>query len=362
MNTITISENSAQGILVDGSQTPLGLTLPSGNCTLVFTVNMTDGSSPLGRKVTLDFIHKSTRKGAKDLKIVKNETGQWSYTCTQAASAEGEVSFSLNVPSPLPADLGLLAMLQDDAPYSEGMNSLTFSVSQSVVDHTGQVDKLVIVSGDKQFVQLGVAGKHYTALKVKATRAGAPVDGAKVTWEVKDTRGSSGTTIPSGPVFTTGGGLASATPVAGSKKGLLTVTATCNGHKVTFHLTVLPAWADLMLAPINLNAVLRSQATVGQHAVVKLVSRAIRSEYWADIPCHFAGVTGNKNDLVADIPLSINDPITSGPNGNLPEFTVRFASPPASGAQRGTLDYQAYLPGNPGTPVSATLILQVIAN
>lgn len=221
-----------------------------------------------------------------------------------------------------------------------------------------EVDNLVIVSGDNQVVQLGVTGKHYTALVVKATQVGAPVDGAKVTWEVKDTRGSSGTTIPPDPVITAGGGLASATPVAGSKQGLLTVTATCNGHKAIFHLTVLPARADLTLIPNIIPAVQPAIATTFQPARVRLITRSNDNEFWPDIPCRFQQAIPVTPDMeVTDTPET-GTSVVSNPQGWLPTFRVRFSKAPPKGT-KGEVSYQAYLPGNDTSPVTVTITLNV---
>lgn len=139
MNEISVNTDPAQGINIDTSHTPLGITLPSGRCVLAFTVSLDDGSSALGKKIGLSFIDRTTRKPAANLQIVKDDQNQWRYTSVQSADASGTVKFELQVPVPLQGNLEIVAVLMGEPKYFDGRNRLTFIPTEHVVDHSGQV-------------------------------------------------------------------------------------------------------------------------------------------------------------------------------------------------------------------------------
>lgn len=352
MNALSINNDPVQGIAIEYSR----LTLPSGECTLSFSVHINDGTPVVNKKVGLAFINSMTHK-VVDLPLVQDDKSHWGGNAVLPADASGQAQFSLKVPVPLPENLKLQAMLQDEPAYQDGKNTLTFCLTEHIIDHTSEVDKLEIVSGTPQWTQLPDR-KPYADLIVKATHGGAPVGSARVTLAVTDDPGKTRTTVPSGPVFTSGGGLARITPVVGTSKGQLTITASCNGHSVDFHLVVLPARGDLMLVSPILPAIIPAKATTPVPVKVRLISKSDQREFWPGIPCRFIHTQNPINGLVAENTPAPDARITSDQRGDLPPFNVHFASL-RSGVPRGSIDYLAYLPGDDTTPASVTISLSV---
>lgn len=357
LNEISVDTDIAQGIEADTSHIPMRLTLPSGECRLSFTVQVNDGTLPAGKEVAVSFIDKNTHRGMTGLGIVRDGKNQWGYTSIQPVSAAGKVSFALRVPVPLPDNLALRAVLEGDLPPVEGKNMLTFILTEHVTDNSRQVDRLEKVSGDGQWVQLSDT-RPFGNLVVRALHNNAPVESASVTWSVTGDPAHTGVTVPSAPVFSDAGGLASVLPVAGHKKGRLTVTATCNGQSVSFNLTILPARADLALIPGKLPAVQPVIATQHQTARVRLITRGNDNEFWPGIPCRFHQATAlTPGMVVANTPVS-DTSVVSDLQGWLPPFLVCFSKAPPRGT-RGEVTFQACLPGNDTSPAAVTVTLNV---
>ncbi|SMG61127.1 hypothetical protein [Cedecea sp. NFIX57] len=337
----------------------MSITLPSGPCRLGVQVTLDAGElTPMkDRSVILLFVHHGTTDSAMNAKFVAGDNGEPDYHRTLTPDNTGLMYFDLNLPDNLTDALDIYIKLNDEPRYTRGTNEWMLSLTEHITDHTSEVDKLEIVSGTPQWTQLPDR-KPYADLVVKATHGGAPVGSARVTWAVTDDPGKTKTTVPSGPVFTSGGGLARITPVAGTNKGQLTITATCNGHSVDFHLVVLPARGDLMLVSPVLPAIISAKATTPVTVKVRLVSKSDQSEFWPGIPCRFIHTQNPINGLVAENTPAPDARITSDQRGDLPPFNVHFSSL-GRGVHRGSIDYLAYLPGDDTTPASATISLSV---
>lgn len=342
MNEIALVINAKD---VDTKKIPQILTLPSGLSTLTFKMISREVPpvSTLGIPVKLTFFDNTTRKVLVSSKAVKSASGIWTHTSSKPADASGIVNFDLDLDESQLTNVRIEARIMDGDARKEFINSLTYYLNVRSTDNSSQVTELKMVNGDKQLVQLDT-GNLFSPVEVQAFNGAKPVDGAKVTFVISPTRGAADTVLPAAAtVKTSGSGFANVTPIAGKQAGLLTVTATCNGHSVTFHLTVLPAWKDLELTTIIPNSWPMEQATDPHPIQIQISTVGIPAEYWPEVPCKFKAVTVSANLKVEGIPATSTE-ITSNLLGMLPAFNISFVSVKAK--KVGNIVYSALLPGN----------------
>lgn len=236
MNALSIDNDPVQGISIDNSR----LTLPSGECTLSFSVHINDGTPVVNKKVELAFINTITHN-VVDLPLVQDDKSHWGGSAVLPADASGQAQFSLKVPVPLPENLKLRAMLQDEPAYQDGKNTLTFSLKETVNDHTAEVDKLVIVSGDKQFTALD--GDDFSPLVVRAFHGTTPVQNATVTFTSASPASAS---VVGTPAPTDADGVTRVLLAKHTQPGVFTVTARCGtASPVVFNLALGPQSSQL---------------------------------------------------------------------------------------------------------------------
>ncbi len=357
-NEISVVKNKQ--VILDESTIDQSIRLLPGLSILSFTVSILDGTNTpyISKKIELAFNNRIDKTAAIDQKVVKDANGNWSYSSIKNADEHGVVNFELNLPDPLRSDLEIDARLLGEKKYEPNQNVLRYKLNINSPDNSKDVDKLVIVSGENQFVQLGV--KHqFNPLKVLVSHKSKPVNGAKVIFTIKDTRGKTGTKLHSPTTIKTlKDGTASIVPKDWTGSGLFEVTATCNKHHVVFMLMVLPAWKDLELFSPGLGR-LPFQLAITPHACKVFITTAhMPEEVWPNVPCTFVSATVTEGLSITDLPKQ-SELIASDLKGSLPTFHVAFKTPITKTV--GKMTYKALLPGDNITNKEGINNLQISA-
>lgn len=244
MNIISPITTLSPGIRVD--EDTMTITVPSGKSRLGVRVvpGPDDSAAVTSKSVTLTFLQHGTDVSAEAAKFVTGENGQLDYHSTRHPDPSGIVHFDLDIPSALPAGLDIYLRLSGERHYAQKTNEWTLSLKETVTDHTAEVDKLVIVSGDKQFTTLD--GDDFAPLVVRAFHGVTPVQNATVTFTSASPAASAsvvGTPAPTDPDGVTRVLLAKHT-----QPGVFTVTARCGtASPVVFNLALGPQSSQLEL-------------------------------------------------------------------------------------------------------------------